>query len=411
MLGAVETERLQKLIARAGIASRRRAEELIVAGRVRVNGRVAATLGARADPHRDRIDVDGRRLVFDAPVTYVLYKPRGVVTTLSDPEGRRTVVDIMRKVRRRVFPVGRLGFHTAGALILTSDGPLAHGLLRPRNLVPRVYRAKIKGGISDETLARLTAGVDLGLGSGGGAIRAARAYRLGVTADNTWLSLTVHTGRSDQIERLCEVSGLRLMRLTRVAFGDVSVEGMRPGDYRLLGRGELAGLRRYARLPDPRTRTLPPPPGWEESPPEEARGEEDDGTWAAWDEGSLWEWFAGTPGAIEQARVAEGVVRRGRSGPAAVAEPVPHERDAAEHPVREERFGRIDGTFDDDGWEVAAAGAGGAVRDHRVRGPQREGPGRQARAFRSDRRFQGAAPPKHRHRQDRDERRSEGGDR
>lgn len=379
MLVLVARERLQKIIARAGLASRRRAEEMLVAGRVRVNGRVVSTLGAQADPDRDRIEVDGRRMVPEPYATHVLYKPRGVVTTLSDPEGRRTVSDLMRRLRCRVFPVGRLDFHTAGILLLTNDGMLAHGLLQPRNLVPRVYRVKIKGAVPDEALKRLCAGVRVATTP----MRAVRAFRLGTSADNTWLSVTLSYGRTEQIDGMFRAVDLRVARLTRTAFAGVTIEGMRPGDYRHVDKQELAVLRRHARLPHPRTRTVPPPPGWEETPPEDLRGEEDDGTWAAWRDGSVWEILEEPTLPAEVAEVAEGVVRRGRTAPAGAAG-TPDRSDGSAKPpaMRPPRCGRIEAPAEDDDWDAFHARAPPA-------GPRaplpREAPGRRPHAFRLDR--------------------------
>jgi len=414
MLGAVADDRLQKLIARAGLASRRKAEEWIVAGRVRVNGRVVATLGARADADSDRIEVDGRRLIFEAPVTYLLYKPREVVTTVADPEGRRTVIDLIRKVRRRVFPVGRLDFHTAGAILLTNDGDLANGLLRPRGLVPRVYRVKVKGAVSDEQVARLASGVDVD----GKKLRATGAHRLGANADNSWLSVTVHQGPADPIARMFEAIGLRVMRLTRIAFAGVSVEGMRPGDYRQVDRRETSGLRRFAQLPNPRTRTLPPPPGWEESPSEDLRGEEDDGTWKAWEYGSVWELFEGDEAAtskpaVADAAVTDGVVRRApsreRAGPTGRG---PTEDAGLDDGGPAPWHGSLGGDFESDGWEEAGGTSPPPRRPPPERGPQRETPGRRPHAFRPGRPRDGGpgrdSRPARDSRPGRDERRSPG---
>ena len=245
------------------MASRRHAEELIVGGRVRVNGKLVSALGAQADPERDRIEVDDQRLYFPPPVTYVLYKPRGVMTTLADPEGRQTVLDFMRAVETRVFPVGRLDYNTSGALLLTSDGELAHGLLHPRRHVPRIYRVKVKGPVSEQMLRRWAAGVEID----GRLTKPAHVSKLADNDDNTWLSLTLYEGRNRQVHRMCEAVGLRLMRLTRFAFAGVTIEGMRPGDYRQLDRGELAMLRGYVGQPEPRTRLQPPPPGADEAVP------------------------------------------------------------------------------------------------------------------------------------------------
>ena len=154
-------ERLQKVIARAGVASRRTAEELIVRGKVRVNGVVVRELGSKADPRRDRIEVDGRRIVRERPVYVLLHKPVRTVTTARDPEGRPTVVGLLRDVAARVFSVGRLDYDTSGALLLTNDGELAQVLAHPSSRVPRVYRVKVGGRISTEALDRLRAGVVL----------------------------------------------------------------------------------------------------------------------------------------------------------------------------------------------------------------------------------------------------------
>jgi 23S rRNA pseudouridine2605 synthase len=142
-------ERLQKVLARAGIASRRHAEDLITAGRVRVNGKVVDTLGARVASRRDKVEVDGVRIVAEAPVYLVFHKPRGVVTTLNDPEGRPTIKESLEGVAERVFPVGRLDFHTSGVLLLTNDGDLAQALLHPRRSVAKTYVAKVRGIVTD----------------------------------------------------------------------------------------------------------------------------------------------------------------------------------------------------------------------------------------------------------------------
>jgi 23S rRNA pseudouridine2605 synthase len=288
------------------------------------------------------------------------------------------VLDLIRRVRRRVFPVGRLDYATAGAVLLTNDGELAHGLLRPRNLVPRVYRVKVKGAVSDGHLARLVQGVD----AGGRTYRAARAYRLDANADNTWLSVTMHHGPADPVARMFEALDLRVTRLTRVAFADVSVEGMSPGDYRQVDKQELAMLRKYARLLHPRTRTAAPPPGWEETPPEEVRGEEDDGLWAAWEEGSVWEFFEQPETPAADAPLADGVVRRTRG------EPEPGRRSPNPAPVTPEgedrapRHGRMSGDFDDDGWGERTRPPREGDRGPRPpRDPRREAPGRRPHAF------------------------------
>src|SRR5262245_39011402 len=145
-------ERIQKILARGGIASRRHAEQLIVEGRVRVNGRIVKELGTKADPRRDRVEVDGKRVVAEQPIYVVVHKPRGVVSTMNDPEGRPTVRDLLQSIGGRVYPVGRLDFATSGILLATNDGAFADGLLHPRKEVPKRYVVKVKGVMKGEDL-------------------------------------------------------------------------------------------------------------------------------------------------------------------------------------------------------------------------------------------------------------------
>lgn len=154
-------ERLQKILARGGIASRRAAERLITEGRVRVNGRVVTELGEKADPRRDRVEVDGKRVVAEQPVYVVLHKPRGVVSTMSDPEGRPTVKELLDAVGARVFPIGRLDYATSGVLLASNDGEFADGLLHPRREVPKTYVVKVNGVMSPDDLERWRTGIEL----------------------------------------------------------------------------------------------------------------------------------------------------------------------------------------------------------------------------------------------------------
>ena len=158
--------RLQKVLAKAGFASRRKSEEIISSGRVRVNGKIVTELGAKADPDKDKIEVDGRQVVFERPITLLMNKPRGVVCTASDPQGRETVVDLVRKVKARLFPVGRLDFATSGALLLTNDGELANSLTHPRYGVEKTYLLKIRGTVDEAVLNKWREGVDIGDGPG-----------------------------------------------------------------------------------------------------------------------------------------------------------------------------------------------------------------------------------------------------
>jgi len=238
-------ERLQKLLARAGVASRRSAEEFIRAGRVRVNGRVVSELGAKADARTDRVEVDGRRIVAESPVYLVLNKPRGVVSTLMDPEGRPTVRDLLAGAPGRVYPVGRLDFATSGVLLATNDGDFALALMHPRRAVPKTYVVKVKGLMKPADLERWRRGVALD----DGVTIPAEVALLRHEADKTWFSLTIREGRNQQIRRMGEATGFPVMRLARTAFAEVTSEGLRPGQWRDLTREELTALRKAYGVP------------------------------------------------------------------------------------------------------------------------------------------------------------------
>lgn len=258
-------ERLQKILARAGIASRRHAEELIVNGRVRVNGRVVTELGSRADTEKDRVEVDGKRLVAEKPVYLLLHKPRGVVSTLSDPEGRPTVRDLITDIPQRVFPIGRLDYHTSGALFLTNDGDFSDGLLHPRRDVPKTYVVKVARRMSEEDLVKWARGVELE----DGLTRPAEVRFLRHEGDKTWFEITIYEGRNQQIRRMGEATGFRVMRLARIAFADISTERLPPGMWRELTKDELKSLRERWGVPKkvPRSPSLEaPPPGQGTSP-------------------------------------------------------------------------------------------------------------------------------------------------
>lgn len=235
------TERLQKILARAGVASRRAAEQMIKAGYVRVNGRIVAELGTKADIVRDKVEVHGRRVVAEQPVYFMLHKPREVITTLADPEKRESVADLMKPVAERIFPIGRLDYHTSGALLLTNDGEMTQALLHPRKHVPKTYIAKLKGPLSLANLQALREGVVL---DDGQRTRKADLFVLNEERGNTWLQITITEGMNRQIHRMGDAIGHRVMRLSRVSFAGISVEGLRPGQSRPLGATEIAKLKR-----------------------------------------------------------------------------------------------------------------------------------------------------------------------
>jgi 23S rRNA pseudouridine2605 synthase len=224
--------RLNAYLARAGVASRRGADELIKAGRVRVNG-VPGQLNTFVES-RDRVEVDGRRVELQRLTYILLNKPAGVVTTARDPQGRRTVVDLVPR-GTRVVPVGRLDADTTGALLLTNDGPLAHRLAHPRYGVEKVYEVEVEGDPAAATLRRLRDGVELD----DGVTAPARASRL---ARNT-IELAIHEGRNRQVRRMLEAVGHPVRRLHRSVYAGLTVEGLEPGRWRELEPSEVEQLR------------------------------------------------------------------------------------------------------------------------------------------------------------------------
>jgi 23S rRNA pseudouridine2605 synthase len=238
-------ERLQKIIARAGLASRRAGEEMILAGRVRVNGTIVKELGAKADLFADKIEVDGSRLVAEAPRYILLHKPRNVVSTLADPEGRPTVADLLHDVGGRVYPVGRLDFATSGVLLVTNDGEFANALLHPRGGVPKTYVLKVHGNMGDEDVIRWATGVQLD----DGVTLPADVRILRHEDDKTWLEVTLREGRNQQIRRMGEATGFPVMRLARMSFAGVSSDGVRPGEWRPLSVDELLDIRKHFGVP------------------------------------------------------------------------------------------------------------------------------------------------------------------
>jgi 23S rRNA pseudouridine2605 synthase len=231
-------ERLQKVLARAGLGSRRACEELIDDGRVEVNGEVA-TLGRRIDPEHDRVTVDGVTIpVRPGLVYYLLNKPAKVVTTASDPEGRPTVMDLV-PAEPRVFPVGRLDWDTEGLLLLTNDGDLAHGLTHPSRGVPKTYLAEVTGGIPGRAaLRRLREGVDLD----DGRTAPARVRVAQTTPTGAAVEIVIHEGRNRQVRRMCEAVGHPVRRLVRTRFGPLQDRRLAPAEWRPLTSDEIQAL-------------------------------------------------------------------------------------------------------------------------------------------------------------------------
>jgi 23S rRNA pseudouridine2605 synthase len=237
----VGPQRLQKLIAAAGICSRRQAETLIEAGRVMVNGH-AATLGEQADPQRDTILVDGHPLKRGEPLVYLLmHKPVGVVTTMSDPEGRPVVTDLLREVKVRVYPVGRLDLTTSGLLLLTNDGGLANHLAHPSHEVAKTYLVRVRGVLTAGVIKQLEEGVQLE----DGPTAPAKVSKVRTShGGHSWFELTIHEGRNRQVRRMCEAVGLPVSRLMRIRYAFLSLDELAPGQYRHLTPAEIARLKR-----------------------------------------------------------------------------------------------------------------------------------------------------------------------
>lgn len=231
-------------MAHCGVASRRACEELIVAGRVQVNGRTVQELGFQVDPDRDEVRVDGRVIRPPARLCYyILHKPAGYVTTVSDPQGRPTVMSLVPS-SERVYPVGRLDLDTEGLLLLTNDGPLAHRLTHPRYGVRKVYLAQVAGLVGPETVERLRRGVVLE----DGPTAPARVRVVGQDKESTVLELEISEGRKRQVRRMCQAVGHPVLYLKRIAFGPLRLGRLPLGACRLLTDAEVAALRRAARL-------------------------------------------------------------------------------------------------------------------------------------------------------------------
>jgi pseudouridine synthase len=255
--------RLQRFLAQAGVASRRKAEELIVAGRVRVNGQVVNELGSKVDPDQDKVMLGGKRLLAERAVYLLLNKPRGYVTTVRDPEGRPTVMSLLRHTGARVFPVGRLDFNTEGLLICTNDGDLAYALMHPKHEVRKTYEVKLQGLVGNDVLRKLADGVIL---DDGEKTAPAEVVKLGDTGKNSWLAITIHEGKNRQIHRMADALGYNVLKLTRVGYASLELGELKVGDARALTHVEVQALRRAAggskhtfekvrkRAPEPRRR-------------------------------------------------------------------------------------------------------------------------------------------------------------
>ncbi len=245
-------ERLQKILAGAGIASRRKAEEFIVQGRVQVNGQLVTELGSKADPVNDHIRVDGKLIhPADEHRYYMLNKPKEYVTTASDPQGRPTVMEFFSRVRLRMFPVGRLDYYSEGLLLVTNDGELANALTRAASHVAKTYLVKVSGVPGEDALDRLRRGVSIPLGDGEFQQRRVRTapatVRLFRQGDNPWYEITITEGRNRQIRKMFEEIGHHVEKIRRVGYGPLVLD-MPPGKHRELTPREVQALYRAVKL-------------------------------------------------------------------------------------------------------------------------------------------------------------------
>ncbi|GHP12749.1 pseudouridine synthase [Lentilactobacillus fungorum] len=234
-------ERLQKVIAHAGVASRRKAEKLITAGHVKVNDEVVKELGTKVSA-KDIVKVDEVPISKEAPVYYLLYKPRGVITAVSDDKHRKTVVDILKEVPQRIYPVGRLDYDTSGLLLLTNDGDLDNRLTHPRYEVEKTYVAKVKGIVSNDDLKQLRTGVVIDHRK----TAKAKTKLIRTNQESSIVSLTIHEGRNHQVKNMFEKIGHPVEKLSRETYGFLDLHGLQPGEYRKLRPHEVEELKTLA---------------------------------------------------------------------------------------------------------------------------------------------------------------------
>ncbi|GAK02365.1 ribosomal large subunit pseudouridine synthase B [Geomicrobium sp. JCM 19037] len=236
-------ERLQKVIAQAGITSRRKAETLITEGRVKVNGDVVKELGTKVSAKAE-IEVDGVLITKEAPVYYLLYKPRKVISAVSDDKDRQVVTDLINDVEQRIFPVGRLDYDTSGILLLTNDGEFSNLMMHPKSKIKKTYIAKVQGKPSKDTLKKLASGVTL---EDGKTLPAKASFKSGNKQNDTSIiELVITEGRNHQVRRMLEAVGHPVLKLKREHYSFLTLDKLNPGDYRPLKPYEVARLREMA---------------------------------------------------------------------------------------------------------------------------------------------------------------------
>lgn len=236
-------ERLQKVIAHAGVASRRKAEQLILEGHVKVNGKVVKELGVKVSPS-DRVEVTGIPLEREHPVYFLLYKPRGVISSVADDKGRKVVTDYLSNIEQRIYPVGRLDFDTSGLILLTNDGEFANLLMHPKSEVEKVYVAKVKGIPSRESLRMLDRGIKLE--DGKTAPAKTKVISIDKKKQTAIIEITIHEGRNRQVRRMFEAIGHPVLKLKREKYGFLTLHGLKAGEARELTVHEVKQMRALA---------------------------------------------------------------------------------------------------------------------------------------------------------------------
>lgn len=231
--------RLQKILAGAGIASRREAERMILAGKVQVNGVITTKLGSCADPEKDKILVEGKSIqLATKKLYYLFYKPVNVIVSRYDPEGRPTVLDYFKEVPERINPVGRLDFDSEGLILMTNDGELHAKLTHPRHEIPKIYNVKIPGHLNENQKKKLESGVNIGDAT----TRPCQVKVIKENPFNCWIEMIIHEGRNRQIRRMIETLGLEVLKLIRVGIGPLKIDTLQRGEYRPLTPAELRAL-------------------------------------------------------------------------------------------------------------------------------------------------------------------------
>lgn len=241
--------RLQKLIAEAGICSRRKAEEFIAQGMVSVNGRTVTEMGTKVDPQKDIVRIEGRQIsIKPKKTTLLLYKPKGYITSMSDPQGRPTIRKFVDKIPFRLFPIGRLDFNTEGLLLITNDGDLAQALSHPKHKIEKIYLVKVQKIPTKQELQQLRKGVKLEDGK----TAPCQVSLISSTKSNCWLEIVLTEGKNRQIRRMLEAIGYNVLKLRRVGIAFLTPEGLAPGDFRELSTKEIQALKKLSLPPRPK---------------------------------------------------------------------------------------------------------------------------------------------------------------